>query len=231
MPDVRTPNYALWKPGIDEAADYWGQLLNQNADIIDIELLNRLNKAPGAGQQIVQNQLTLTAQPGQTGDQNAATVGWVAAYVATQISDARIYANQRIADYMNWIFPIHTVIMWNGTSNGPFPPGWALCNGNPVGSYGNTPNLVDRFILGAAPAGSWRGDTGGYQSNPSWHFEHLHHSQRVYSGPATNPYMQAMWANEIDQGVGAAPQPPIAVPYYVLAFLVKYRNIVPADVG
>ena len=229
MPDTTTPNYALWKPEIDAAADYWGQLLNSNMDVIDTQLFQRLNKAPGAGQQVLPNQLILTGQPNQSGDQSAATVGWVVAHVAAYIADARIYANQRIADYMNWIFPIYTIIMWRGTAAGPFPPGWSPCLGN-VHDGILTPNMMDRFVLGAGPGGAARrGDSGTHEANPSWWFEHIHHSQRVYSGPAGNPYMQAMWDNQVDGN--PTPQPGIAVPYYALCFLMKTRNITPADVG
>jgi hypothetical protein len=49
-------------------------------------------------------------------------------------------------------FPVGGIIMWSGST---VPSGWALCDGT-----NGTPNLVDRFIMGAATAGA----TGGTNS-------------------------------------------------------------------
>jgi microcystin-dependent protein len=54
-------------------------------------------------------------------------------------------------DYINNMMPIGAVIMWTGVT---VPPGWALCNGQTVArtdGAGNitTPNLLDRFVIGA----------------------------------------------------------------------------------
>jgi hypothetical protein len=231
MPDTQTPNYQLWKPEIDAAADYWGQLLNANFDTIDTLLLQRLNKAAGAGQQILPNQLVLTGQPGQTvGDQSAATVGWVVAYVAGISGSDRSFVNQRICDYFNWQFPLRTVIASMNTHSGAHPAGWSPCNGLFYNGI-QTPDLHDRFIIGAGPPppATIHGDAGTYNTNPSWYLEHGHHSQRVYSGPAGNPSMQAMWQADFDGNY--TPQPGINIPYYVLTFLMKTRDLVPADVG
>ena len=46
-------------------------------------------------------------------------------------------------------FPVGGIVMWSGSQ---VPSGWALCDGT-----NGTPNLVDRFIMGAASAGA----TGG----------------------------------------------------------------------
>lgn len=50
--------------------------------------------------------------------------------------------------------PVGGIIMWSGSLDA-VPAGWALCNGS-----GGTPNLTDRFILGAHP-GRPVGETGG----------------------------------------------------------------------
>jgi microcystin-dependent protein len=60
-------------------------------------------------------------------------------------------AKGKIKENGNDLLPVGAIIMWNGTT---VPAGWALCDG---GSYvlmdgsGNvtTPNLMDRFIIGA----------------------------------------------------------------------------------
>ncbi len=235
MPDTQTPNYALWKPELDGAVDYWGQLLNANFDTIDTLMLQRLIKTAGAGQQIISNHVVLAAQPNQAmGDTSAATVGWVESRLASINNDARIYVNQRIADYLNWIFPIYTVVMWRGSFDGAFPPSWACCNGNTYDGIA-TPNMTDRFVIGAGRGGvSYRGDSGTYEANPSYEFRHLHHSQFIYGAAPGGPFMRAMWdtAPTVENGgAGGIPQPPIAVPYYCLCFLMKTRNVVPSDVG
>jgi len=232
MPDTQTPNYQLWKPEIDAAADYWGQLLNANFDTIDLQLFNRLNKTPGAGQQILPNQLVLTGQPGQgMGDTSAATVGWVESRLAQISAGDRSFTNQRICDYLNWQQPIRSIVMVNWTMHGAQPAGWGICDGRFQDGI-QCPDLHDRFIIAAGQA--IRGDTGNYPASPSWWFEHVHHSQRIWGGPQPGPNMQAMWdtAPAVDQGgAGGLAQPAINVPYYVLLFLMKTRNIVPADVG
>lgn len=43
----------------------------------------------------------------------------------------------------NGTIPIGGIIMWSGAIN-QIPAGWALCNG-----YNGTPNLMDRFVVGA----------------------------------------------------------------------------------
>lgn len=50
--------------------------------------------------------------------------------------------------------PVGGIIMWSGTLN-TIPAGWALCNG-----ANGTPNLQERFVLGAHPA-RLPGDAGG----------------------------------------------------------------------
>ena len=47
--------------------------------------------------------------------------------------------------------PVGGIILWSGSN---VPDGWALCDGK-----NNTPNLLDRFVMGSAPNN--RGQTGG----------------------------------------------------------------------
>ena len=53
--------------------------------------------------------------------------------------------------------PVGGIIMWSG-STASIPTGWALCNG-----ANGTPNLLDRFIVGAG-SGYGVGATGGANS-------------------------------------------------------------------
>ena len=45
-----------------------------------------------------------------------------------------------------FLMPSRGIIMWSGTA-ADIPTGWALCDGT-----GGTPDLTDRFILGAGKA-------------------------------------------------------------------------------
>ena len=55
-------------------------------------------------------------------------------------------------NFQNALVPVGGIIMWTGTT---IPTGWALCNGS-----NGTPNLQDRFIVGAGSGYSVAG-TGG----------------------------------------------------------------------
>lgn len=55
------------------------------------------------------------------------------------------------------IIPPGIITMWSGSSDN-IPSGWALCNGE-----NNTPNLQDKFVLGAGPVHN-PGDTGGEET-------------------------------------------------------------------
>jgi len=48
---------------------------------------------------------------------------------------------------MEWVFryavPVGTIVMFHGNYNN-IPKGWHICDGN-----AGTPNLIDRFIVGA----------------------------------------------------------------------------------
>ncbi len=57
--------------------------------------------------------------------------------------------------------PIGGIILWSGTV-ATIPAGWALCNGQ-IASGRTTPNLMDRFIVGAGSAYN-PGATGGASS-------------------------------------------------------------------
>jgi microcystin-dependent protein len=51
--------------------------------------------------------------------------------------------------------PAGGIILWSGAANA-IPSGWVLCDGN-----NSTPNLVDKFVLGAGTTTPAKGTTGG----------------------------------------------------------------------
>jgi microcystin-dependent protein len=60
-----------------------------------------------------------------------------------------------ITQIADLIVPIGSIILWSG-SIASIPANWALCNG-----ANGTPNLVDKFILGAGTSAPTVGATGG----------------------------------------------------------------------
>ena len=61
------------------------------------------------------------------------------------------------------LFPIGSIILWYGAV-GAIPSGWSLCNGQTVGAY-TTPDLRERFVVGAGGDNSTVSGTTGYAVN------------------------------------------------------------------
>lgn len=61
--------------------------------------------------------------------------------VTNAIEDNAVTTTQTVGDISNFLVPAGAIIMWSGAS---VPSGWALCDGN-----NDTPNLVNRFVVGA----------------------------------------------------------------------------------
>jgi hypothetical protein len=59
-------------------------------------------------------------------------------------------------------FPIGTILLWSGTKE-KIPDGWAVCDGMTAG----TPNLINHFVMGAAPKSSEA--EGGKSGPPETH--------------------------------------------------------------
>ena len=61
--------------------------------------------------------------------------------------------------FVHDVLPKGAIIMWGGSTS-LIPTGWALCDGSTVGGF-TTPDLVNRFILGAGVTGPIPNTTGG----------------------------------------------------------------------
>lgn len=74
--------------------------------------------------------------------------------------DQTIGGNKTFTDTVtiNGVIPVGGIIMWSGTI-ATIPTGWALCDGT-----NGTPNLLDRFIVGAGSVNYNPGATGGADS-------------------------------------------------------------------
>lgn len=86
--------------------------------------------------------------------------------------------------------PIGAIIMWSGAIN-QIPQGWALCDGT-----NGTPNLKDRFIVGAGN-NYLPGTTGG---NATISLQHSHIiNDHTHSGTTQGP---SSYNNDIEEGSG-----------------------------
>jgi hypothetical protein len=92
----------------------------------------------------------------------------------------------------NSVLPIGTVIQWwRPSSSVPIPTGWAPCNGDVIASVNHDfgtgssitlPNMVNKFVMGAAPASTYgtAGDGGatgaGVNGTGGANFNNLNHA-------------------------------------------------------
>lgn len=61
-------------------------------------------------------------------------------------------------EFVHNVLPVGSIILWFGSSL-TVPDGWALCDGNTVNGY-PTPDLTDKFVMGAGPTRAY-GSNGG----------------------------------------------------------------------
>lgn len=89
----------------------------------------------------------------------------------TTPATAALEVNGRIKDQTGYVVPVGGIIMYAGNSDSLFDrnglgkpntpvQGWALCNGN-----NNTPNLLNRFIVGGGPGSGYGSNTGATGGN------------------------------------------------------------------
>jgi hypothetical protein len=128
--------------------------------------------------------------------------------------------------------PRGVIVAWKGTTS-DIPAGWALCDGN-----NGTPNLQDRFIVGAGNSYSG-GDTGG---STTADLEHSHGpgtlatdtdattnstSEEVQSGTGTTVAADGhdhSHSHSVDSGTtgdALSATQSILPPYYALAWIMK----------
>lgn len=132
----------------------------------------------------------------------------------------------------NGAIPIGGIIMWSGTVAN-IPSGWALCNG-----LNNTPNLQDRFIVGAGNAYAVK-NTGGNanltlsvaQLPPHTHtVSDAYYAERRGLGGAFSGSNDGydndndLFARDINTGsTGSGQAIDIRPPFYALAFIMRVQ--------
>jgi hypothetical protein len=140
MPDTLTANYGLTKPEINGSPNTWGNKLNDDMDVIDTNLKRVDDLATGA---------VSRAGSGTDPDDYIMEVLRYAETVSPA-NDLDLITVKLVKAWITNASPIGSIVAWGGTI-ASIPTCWALCDGSTVN--GNlTPNLVDKFILGAGGA-------------------------------------------------------------------------------
>jgi len=115
--------------------------------------------------------------------------------------------------------PVGGIIMWSG---GTVPKGWALCDGTL-----STPDLRDRFIVGAGSGGTYSiGDTGGAASVTLTVSQIPAHTHTAYTDGTGSPpggvAKSSGNGSAVDTGsAGGGQAHENRPPYYALAFIMK----------
>ena len=116
--------------------------------------------------------------------------------------------------------PVGGIIMWSGATNN-IPSGWALCDGQ-----NGTPNLQDRFIVGAGSSYSVN-DTGGAASvtltiNQMPSHNHSYTMINFDQGSAGGASSYGQGTSSVSTGSkGGGQSHENRPPYYALAYIIK----------
>jgi len=145
----------------------------------------------------------------------------------------------KIKEYGNELIPRGVIVMWSGSISN-IPSGWALCDGRtytaPDGTQVTTPDLRDRFIVGAGNSYS-PGSTGGQNTVTLTVAEMPSHSHDLIStggqvdiissdiGGFSNRLARggptAVYYGFATTSVGGSQPHENRPPYYALAFIMK----------
>ena len=129
----------------------------------------------------------------------------------------------KIGETNYYLVPKGAIIIWSGSVDN-IPAGWVLCDGS-----NGTPNLTDRFVLGAGNRYSV-GAKGGEEEHTLTISEMPSHSHEIYTGRGEFTTMSGYLANaEIDQiyqklntNTAGNSQPHNNMPpYYALCYIMR----------
>lgn len=157
------------------------------------------------------------------GDINATETCTAKTFKATETCTAKTFKGYGT-------IPIGGIIMWSGTD---IPDGWALCNGK---SYDNlkTPNLTDKFIVGAGSSYKIN-DTGGEKKVKLTLAEMPEHSHHYTKGVAKThgdlkggsghkkQDITVSFNDNNTKSIGSGESHENRPPYYALAFIMRVQ--------
>ena len=147
---------------------------------------------------------------------------------ATSLVGDVTLAGDLLVNNTSALIPAGVIVMWSGSVEN-IPDGWALCNGQ-----GKTPDLTDRFIVGAG-SGYGVGDRGGEATHTLPIAEMPSHSHtNVFDGADlgaswdSDNYFYTTWAKYtknantvVSQKTGGNAAHENRPPYYALCFIMK----------
>jgi len=164
-----TSGVPIWSSGVmtvDVSSGVFRCIISPNIDFRDgnfwIETVVN-NKIFSPRQKIVSQMFAIHSRTAENLSKKGNIYFVVNQTTSVVVSVSSINVVGKVKEYGYDLLPRGVIVMWSG-SIASIPPGWALCDGGtytaPDGTQVTTPNLRDRFIVGAG--GSYSvGATGG----------------------------------------------------------------------
>lgn len=111
--------------------------------------------------------------------------------------------------------PLGTVVSWYGDIAKPLPAGWVRCDGStvtlPDGSSFATPNLSDRFVIGAGQAAPYK-QSGGEAKHTIQLAELPNHAHTGITDPVNTDHTHGYGEDSVD--IGTTCRPGFAASYW-----------------
>jgi len=151
---------------VDVSSDVFRCIISPNIDFRDgnfwIETVVN-NKIFSSRQKIAPQMFAIHSKTAENLSKKGDTYFVVNQTTSVVVSVSSINVVGKVKEYGYDLLPRGVIVMWSGSITS-IPPGWALCDGEthtaPDGTQVTTPDLKDRFIVGAGGEYSV-GATGG----------------------------------------------------------------------
>jgi len=190
QPTGGTPIWSSGVMNVDVSSGIFSCLISPSIDFRDgnfwIETIVN-NKIFSPRQKIVPQMFAVHSRTAENLSKKSDIHFVVGTTTSVIVSVSSINVVGKVKEYGYDLLPRGVIVMWSG-SIANIPPGWALCDGGtyeaPDGTWVTTPNLRDRFIVGAG--GSYAvGATGG-ANTVTLTVEHLPSHSHTFSGTTSS---------------------------------------------